>query len=82
MDVSVLQTTSGFNQSSRKARLDNSRGTGNARMKPATLQERSQSGIRWRKYEAMKQAWIAAHRNATPEQYQRAVAQIAKRCGV
>jgi hypothetical protein len=43
---------------------------------------RSDSGIRWRKYEAMKQAWIAAHPNATPEQYQRAVAQIAKRCGV
>ncbi len=39
-------------------------------------------GPRWRKYEAMKQAWIAANRNATPEQYQRAMAQIAKRCGV
>jgi len=52
-------------------------------MMPSTnTANRTNPGIRWRKYEAMKQAWIAANRNATPEQYQRAVAQIARRCGV
>ena len=33
-------------------------------------------------YEAAKRAWIEAHPDATPEQYQAAMLAIAQRCGV
>lgn len=33
-------------------------------------------------YELMKQEWIAKHPNATHEQYQQAMREIAKRLGV
>ena len=36
----------------------------------------------WAAYEAAKRAWIAAHPNATPEQYDAAMRAIAKRMGV
>lgn len=36
----------------------------------------------WQAYEAAKRAWIATHPGATPEQYARAMAAIAKRTGV
>ncbi len=35
-----------------------------------------------REYEAQKSAWIAAHPEATPEQYQAAMTEIARRVGV
>ena len=33
----------------------------------------------WQAYEAAKRAWIAAHPNATPEQYDAAMRAIARR---
>lgn len=38
--------------------------------------------MNWQTYEAAKRAWIAAHPNATPEQYDAAMRAIAKRVGV
>lgn len=43
---------------------------------------RTPPDMRWRLYESMKAAWLNANKNATPEQYQRAIYHIAKRCGV
>lgn len=37
---------------------------------------------RWREYEAQKQRWLAAHPEATSEEYERAIAIIRERCGV
>lgn len=37
---------------------------------------------RWRVYESEKQAWIALHPEATAEDYERAMREIAERCGV
>ena len=37
---------------------------------------------RWRLYEAQKFAWSAAHPEATPLEYEQAMQEIAKRCGV
>ena len=34
------------------------------------------------RYESLKAAWIAAHPNATPRQYQDAMRQIADRMGL
>lgn len=36
----------------------------------------------WQAYEAAKRAWIDAHPDATPEQYDAAMRAIAKRMGV
>ena len=36
----------------------------------------------WEAYEAAKRAWIAAHPDATPEQYDAAMRAIAKLMGV
>lgn len=36
----------------------------------------------WQAYEAAKRAWIAAHPDATPEQYDAAMREIAARLGV
>ncbi len=36
----------------------------------------------WQAYEAEKRAWIAAHPNAAPEQYEAAMRAIAERLGV
>ena len=36
----------------------------------------------WPAYEAAKRAWVAAHPDATPAQYGRAMRAIAKRLGV
>jgi len=33
-------------------------------------------------YEFLKKEWVAKNPNATPEQYQRAMMAIAKKCGV
>lgn len=38
--------------------------------------------MRWQAYEAAKRAWIAAHPDATPEQYDAAMRAIARRYGV
>lgn len=38
--------------------------------------------MRWQSYEAAKRAWIAAHPDATPEQYDAAMREIARRYGV
>lgn len=53
-------------------------------MRPACGNKHAQhiDAIRWRKYEAMKAAWTRMHPTATPEQYHRALAEIARRCGV
>jgi len=37
---------------------------------------------RFADYEQQKREWIAAHPNATPEEYQAAIAHIAMRCGI
>lgn len=36
----------------------------------------------WREYERRKAAWIAAHPEATPRQYERAMRDIANECEV
>lgn len=36
----------------------------------------------WKRYERMKQEWLRANSDATYSEYQAAVAEIAKRCGV
>lgn len=38
--------------------------------------------MRWQAYEAAKRAWIAAHPDATPEQYDAAMKAIAERLGI
>lgn len=36
----------------------------------------------YEQYEEMKRAWIKAHPEATPEEYQNAMRRIAAKCGV
>jgi hypothetical protein len=36
----------------------------------------------WARYAQLKQDWIARHPDATPAEFEAAVAQIAKECGV
>jgi hypothetical protein len=36
----------------------------------------------WAQYEFRKNAWLASHPDATPEEYQQAMKRIAKECGV
>lgn len=37
---------------------------------------------RWRLYELEKQAWSERHPDATHQEYEQAIREIAKRCGV
>lgn len=37
---------------------------------------------RWRLYELEKQAWAERHPEATHQEYEQAIREIAKRCGV
>lgn len=36
----------------------------------------------YQQYEQLKQEWIAKHPNSTPEQYQKAMQAIARKCGI
>lgn len=37
---------------------------------------------KWRRYEQLKEQWIAAHPGATPAEYTAAMARISRQCGV
>ena len=46
------------------------------------MKRRKVSSGSWRDYEAYKASWIAQNPAATPEQYEAAMARIARLCGV
>lgn len=38
--------------------------------------------MNYSQYELLKQTWVATHPDSTPQQYQKAMTAIARKCGV